>query len=135
MANNYTHTVGANTVKCSEEDFERLHAALLVAEDEEDDEYYVWHGMVVERHVDHIHMYSAESGSVDELPRAVLDLIGEILTKAGEDYWEFGVCWECSRKRPGEFGGSAVRITKKGNLIYRKETWPEESELLPELGA
>lgn len=123
MANNYTHTVGAKTLTTSKEKASKLKELF---EDATEDDCY--HGMAVgiyplEDDKVEIHIHSEESGCIDEVSSEALEFLGEIIQENGEPYLEFGVCWECDKKRPGEFGGSAVRVYPDGSLDYPEIVW------------
>lgn len=118
--NYYCEVVAADTIACSKEDFENLKALL----DWDSDPNYDYHGMKVEFY-NELHMFSEENGILENVPDAALTLIGKIIEKANEPYWEFGISYTATRKSPGAFGGGYARIYPDGNLVFAETTWPE----------
>ncbi len=131
MANNYFEIVGDETIPCSEELFKKLEEALTCeGESDGDDEAYdedsYDHGMTVDYYNGSVHMYSEMNGDLDQLPPAAIEVIKQILAKAGRPHWQFGYHYYCDKMRPGEFGGGFFRIMAAGEVVECERFWPDQ---------
>lgn len=121
MANNYCEVVCDDGIPCDDTDYERLLEALEV--DEDDPEHFHGLSAYCDAGVLFMNSWDDEYGDLDRLPERALEVLGEIITKAGLKYWQFGEAYTCSKPRPGEFGGSKVRINADGSIEYPELVW------------
>lgn len=136
MANYYTHIVGRELLPATEDEFNKLVELLNKAEEEND----AMHGMNAEYVDGCIHMYDDESGTLEEFTDEILHFLGELISKAGWPYWEFGVCWYCDKRRPEGFGGTTARIYPDGGLAFAEDglftdAGPADLKIVQEMGA
>jgi len=122
MANYYTTIVATETLKCSEEQYERLQEVL------EDDSVTAFsHGFVVELCEDNrLYITAEDNGDPDALPEQFLQEIGKLLQEQGSPYLEFAMSFTCSKLRQDGFGGGYFRITSQGKLVFPELVWPKE---------
>ena len=74
-----------------------------------------------------LHLQAPESGTVDDLPTKFLVAFGEELRKLGLPFLQFDVAYTCSRLIPGSHGGTRFRIMADGEVVWRTETWPDDT--------
>jgi len=122
MADNYYQCTPVTSLKASKKEAEELIGML---ESNSEEEYHGFRGEYYEED-NEFYMYCEDGGDADELPEEFLKKLGQLISKTGRKFLEFGYAFYCSKMRPGEFGGGRFRIDTDGNIHYPAEAWDDE---------
>lgn len=118
MSNCYGIATAEQSVKCSQEDFDKLAAILR-------DDRTCLHGFSVEfMNSDSIYLYSEENCTLDELPYEFLKCFGELIKRNGLKYLEVGIAFYSDRPEPDSSGGMRFRIYPDGTIVCPELNWP-----------
>lgn len=58
------------------------------------------------------------------IENGAVECIGHILKKSKKEYIEMGLAFYADKARPSSCGGTALRITSDGDLVWSERVWP-----------
>ena len=129
MSNSYTSFALHDSIPCSRELADRIIALLEQPVPEDDLAHYEPHGISAEYDGKEVYLYGEEFANADNLPNAVLDLIGQALREAGKEYIGFGEGWYSDRCSPCSAGGRTGRIYADGVMEIPEPIFTYDSNL------
>lgn len=125
--NYYTELTANSLLPCSQENYEELEKELSGMMLDSDG-FELWHDIQIEldkeeEGLTRLHLYSDQSGDIDNLPPTFLKLLGMTIARAGLPYWEIGCSWTADRKVPASQGGTTYRIHTDGTVEEAHSWW------------
>lgn len=123
MANNYAYMTPERELPCSEADANHLQLLLEADCASEDEEHGYYHGLRLHYWEGKINLCHDDHASYQGMSRETTEFIGQLIDKAGCDYWQFGLAFTCDKARCGEFGGGYIRIHKDGSIEEADLVW------------
>lgn len=116
MANNYTMLTAEKTVPCTQEQFDKLQAALQACENNEE---CINTGIDMELYDEcEVYIFGEYGADPDTLSDEFLGLLGKLLRAAGMEYLECGIAWTCDKMRMDSHGGTSIRFYPDGQLVW-----------------
>lgn len=136
MANYYTIVTPNQALPCTAEEANAIRLALL--------DGYDCHGFTFNYFpplrdepfagVGEGVLCAEEMADLSELPDDALAMIGDLITRVGLPWLQFGVAHTCSKVRVGSHGGTSFRILASGTIEEPALIWPS-GELPPLMAA
>jgi hypothetical protein len=122
MSNSYVDATAVGTVFCTQADFDRLEKALELPKNSDEA-----HGfkieLILEGEHPELYMWAEDSCNEGDIPDAAIGIIGEILTKASQEFWEIGLGYSADKHSEGAYGGHSFRFYHTGILVHPTVTW------------
>ncbi len=122
MSNCYSLAAANVALKCTEEQYKKLHGLLYAPVDHNDPSDFPYHGYDVSYNDGQVFFYAEENQNWEGLSENFLKYLGEIIAQNNFSTLAIGVCYYSDKMYPGSVGGSCYTIDTDGHIDLDPDT-------------